>query len=381
MSTPKPTQAGRLPWFRTYAAEELEALAGLGAPAAGVVYLLKLRQWRDGSLPEAPEAMARAVRVPPGQFRTAWARLDHLFPVLAPGCRANPELAEQREIAMAKTQQAKDAARTRWDKYRQDNNPIDADALRPQSVRNADKTKTKTQDLGPKTNDLGPMTHDQGQGPTASWEDTRHGYQRAALKAALSAGFTVDDDFLDALERAAAEHELVKQHGHGLLRKAAASFVRQESKRPTDQTHFATPRKFLENLGLYLWNVSPGSGSADLEGQGVPAPYGPDGDMTPEAAAYLGLAPKPAMRVPDSISDRNVKAAEAAMRDGPPTPFGIQRILAGILSREEEERRTTAADSRGAEVAAFKMADGRILFLEGPDKGQTVPPVRSPNDA
>lgn len=106
--------SGRLPYFRCYAPDELDKLAGLPLHARGLYLTLLCRQWMEGHLPAEEAALARAVRVPPAQFRAAWSYISADFPVVGEGARAHLGLAEQRRLAAAKGAAARAAVGVRW---------------------------------------------------------------------------------------------------------------------------------------------------------------------------------------------------------------------------------------------------------------------------
>lgn len=70
--------------------------------------------WLNGSLPADPLEIARAMKVPKGQFLRAWPRVIPCFQQREDARWTNPRQERERQAAQAKSEKARESANTKW---------------------------------------------------------------------------------------------------------------------------------------------------------------------------------------------------------------------------------------------------------------------------
>lgn len=116
-----------LPYWRSWAAETLSDSRFLSWDLAerGAFYTLLNVQWREGAIPGDQTSLAKLLHVDSGTMRSLWSAIGDRFVPHPdhPGMLANPRMEEEREDALRKKRQRKDAgkagAESRWAKHRQ----------------------------------------------------------------------------------------------------------------------------------------------------------------------------------------------------------------------------------------------------------------------
>lgn len=133
----------RLPWLRFYPQDFMGdgKVQMMNATERGIYISLLCHEWSEGPIPDDPERMARVCGTDPGTMAEAWPQVRPCFNETKAGRLVQPRLEEEREKALEKREQARRAARARWDDsdaHAHAGAGANADATQPQSERNAD---------------------------------------------------------------------------------------------------------------------------------------------------------------------------------------------------------------------------------------------------
>lgn len=137
----------RLPYFPFYPQDFLgDGKVRLMSPAeVGIYVRLLCHEWLEGPLPDDLPRLARIAGATVDEMEAAWPQVRECFESGDDGHLVQPRLEEERKKALAKREQARQAARARWDDASGDADApadgdaeADADAMRTHSDRNAD---------------------------------------------------------------------------------------------------------------------------------------------------------------------------------------------------------------------------------------------------
>lgn len=93
-------------------------VAMMNSAEVGAYFLLLLYQWQDDCLPDNDETLRRLTRLDPVQWQESRDIVLSKFPVDADGKRRNHRLHEEYLFGSGKSEQAKEAARIRWESKR-----------------------------------------------------------------------------------------------------------------------------------------------------------------------------------------------------------------------------------------------------------------------
>jgi uncharacterized protein YdaU (DUF1376 family) len=112
-------------WFRVYPAQFLSdgQVDAMSTVELGACFRLLCRQWLDGFIPDDLAQLARLCRLDARAMAEAWQTLQHFFPEIEPGKRANRYMWVERTKVMADFERRSDegrrAARKRWDEKKE----------------------------------------------------------------------------------------------------------------------------------------------------------------------------------------------------------------------------------------------------------------------
>lgn len=107
---------GKLPYFCWYPADfdVNENVRLMNLEEIGLYAVCLNHAWMNGSLPSEPLEIARAMKVPKGQFLRAWPRVLPCFQQDKEGRWTNPRQERERVAAKAKSEKAAESAHKKW---------------------------------------------------------------------------------------------------------------------------------------------------------------------------------------------------------------------------------------------------------------------------
>lgn len=128
-----------LPWVRFYASDWLAGTRGLSATEIGIyITLIAMMYERGVPLPENHDELRRLCGSTSSQFvRAISVLVDRGKLVRLDGCLWNRRVDHEHGLRIKQAVQHKMAATVRWAKEQRNQHPGDADAMHPQSKRNA----------------------------------------------------------------------------------------------------------------------------------------------------------------------------------------------------------------------------------------------------
>lgn len=157
------TDPTRYPWFKLYAADELDRISGLSLEAAGLYYRALLRCWRDGGLPTEIGALATALRARRTVVERCWPVIATHFEVGEDGRFVATFLEEQRRNVAEISSKRSEAAKSRHRKSLSEQGEWPASAEQVQSkCTGSEQNRTEQSRTEPQAPPLAPPAENDG---------------------------------------------------------------------------------------------------------------------------------------------------------------------------------------------------------------------------